>query len=177
METTRRRLLRTVPVLPLSALAGCSAFPMGASSPTPSPDYEHLGSTSIYTSDDVGLRVPDRVATVDAPSEADLIVIHGNPAVDVEQAVTWLVDGRAVALLGDRAQSTWIEWTGSEPYRETFDTTGRSEADPVPHLIVSTAVASSVTTHRYSWGDLSGNGEILEALDDAMDDIDARTPG
>lgn len=177
MEITRRRLLRAAPVVPFTTLAGCSAFPAGASSPTPTPDFEGLGSISIYTSDDVGLRVPDRIATVDAPSEADLIVLHGNPAVDVEQAVTWLANGRAVALLGDRAQSTWIEWTASAPYREAFGAGGRSEAEPAPHLIVSAAVDSSISTHRYSWPELPRNGEILEALDDAMHDIAGRTAG
>lgn len=176
METTRRRLLRTVPVLPLTALAGCSAFPTGASSPTPTPDYERLGSTLIYTSDDVGLRVPDRITTEAAPSEADLIVLHGNPVTEVEQTVTWLAAGRAVALLGDRAQSTWIEWVGSDPYREAFGTSGRSESDPAPHLIVAAAIASSVSTYRYSWADLPRNGQILAALDEAMVDIAARTP-
>ena len=173
MELPRRRLLETMTTLPVVLLAGCSALSDSTSTPTPIPSYNHLRNTPVYRSDDVGLRIPDRLPTVEAPTNADLIVIHGNPAVDAEQAVTWLADERAVALLGDSAQSTWIEWTQSGVYRETFDSKGQSEATPEPHLLVAAATGTTATTYRYSWNGLPSNTQLLDALDDAMADIEA----
>lgn len=173
MELPRRRLLQATTALSVVTLAGCSALSTGTSTPTPAPPYDHLRNTPIYRSDDVGLRIPDRLPTVEAPTNAELLVIHGNPAVDAEQAVTWLVDGRAVALLGDSAQTTWTRWTQSEAYRETFQSKGRSEATPEPHLLVATAAGTTAETHRYSWSDLPSNTQLLDALDDAIADIEA----
>jgi hypothetical protein len=158
------------------ALAGCSALSDRTSTPTQTPSYDHLRTTSIYRSDDIGLRIPDRLPTVETPTNADLIVIHGNPAVDGEQAVRWLADGRAVALLGDRAQSTWTEWTQSDAYRTAFQSNGRSEAAPEPHLIVAAAAGTTATTFRYSWDGLPSNAQLLDALDEAVADIETLTP-
>lgn len=176
MEIPRRCLLQTMSTLPIVTLTGCSAISNNSPSPTQTPTYEQLTQTPVYTSDDVGLRIPDRIPTVEAPTNADLIVLHGNPAVDAEQAVTWLADERAVALLGDRAQSTWTTWTQSESYRTTFETRGRGEADPAPHLLVAAAVETHATTYRYSWGDQPSNDEILDALNEAMGEIATWTP-
>lgn len=173
MGLPRRRLLQTTTALPVVALAGCSALSESTSTPTPTPTYDHLRNTPIYRSDDVGLRIPDRLPTVETPTNADLIVIHGNPAVDGEQAVTWLAAERAVALLGDSAQTTWTEWTQSEAYRGTFQSKGRSEATPEPHLLVAAVAGTTAKTHRYSWSDLPSNTQLLDALDDAMADIEA----
>lgn len=173
MELRRRRFLQATTALSVAALAGCSALSDSASTPTPTPSYDYLTNTPIYRSDDVGLRLPDRVPTVEAPTNADLIVVHGNPAVDAEQAVTWLAADRAVALLGDSAQNTWTEWTQSDAYRETFQSNGRSEATPEPHLLVAAAAETTAATYRYSWSDLPSNPQLLDSLDDAMADIKA----
>jgi hypothetical protein len=81
-------------------VAGCSELIGRSPSGTSTPGYDRLGQTPTYVSDDVGLRLPDDVPRVKAPSNADLVVLHGNLAVDVEQAVTWLADERVIALLG-----------------------------------------------------------------------------
>lgn len=173
---TRRRLLWSTGVIPVVALAGCSALVDSGPSATETPGFERLTETSIYTSDDVGLRLPGRIPRVDEPDAADLIVLHGNPAVDAEQGVSWLTDDRVVALLGDRAQETWIGWTESEAYRDAFGAGGTGVGEPAPHLLVAAAVGTHATTYRYSWGDQPTNGEILDALDEAMADIETRTP-
>lgn len=173
MDLPRRPLLQTTSTLSVAALAGCSFLADSTATPTATPAYDHLRETPMYRSDDVGLRVPDRLPTVEAPTNADLIVIHGTPAVDAEQAVTWLADERAVGLLGDSAQRTWTEWTQSDAYRETFQSNGRSEATPEPHLLVAAAAGTTATTYRYSWSDLPSNTQLLDALDDAIADIEA----
>lgn len=173
---SRRGLLRGATALSVLPVAGCSELLGRSPSGTPTPGYDRLGQTPTYVSDDVGLRLPDDVPRVEAPSNADLVVLHGNPAVDVEQAVTWLADERAIALLGDRAQRTWLAWTQSEEYRDTFDRQGGSESDPAPHLLVAAAIETDVTTSRFSWAELPSNRELVESLDKALDDIATWTP-
>jgi hypothetical protein len=157
-------------------LPGCSALSNRSPSTPTTPEYDHLRRTATYCSDDVGLRLPDAVPRVEAPTNADLIVLHGAPAVDAKQAVTWLADDRVIALLGDSAQQTWLDWTESEEYRDTFAGQGRSESDPTPHLVVAAAKETSVTTSRFSWGDLPSNRELVHALEGALSDIATWTP-
>jgi hypothetical protein len=176
MELTRRHLLQVTSTLPVVALAGCSDLSDGTPTPTQTPSYDHLRTSPIYRGEDIGLRIPDRLPTVEAPTNADLIIIHGNPAVDGEQAVRWLADDRAVALLGDSAQSTWTEWTQSNAYRDAFQSKGQGEAEPEPHLIVAAAVGTTATTFRYSWDGLPSNAQLLDALDEAVADIETLTP-
>lgn len=173
---TRRRLLQTACTLPAVSLAGCAAMFEGPQTATSTPEYEQLPRTAVYTADDVGVRLPESVPRVDAATNADLIVVHGNPDVEAEQAVTWLSDERAVALLGDRAQETWLDWARSDAFGDTFESGGLAEADPAPHLMVAAALGTNVSTYRYSWGNQPSNGDIVRALDDAMVEIANETP-
>lgn len=173
----RRSLLRRASTISVVALAGCSLRSNGSTSTTPTADYDRLERTATYVSDDVGLRLPESAPRVEAPTNADLLVIHGNPAADAEQAVTWLADGRVIALLGDRAQETWLGWTRSEDYRDTFGSQARSEAESEPHLLVAGAKETAVTTSRFSWADLPSNRELLQSLEQALGDIATWTPG
>lgn len=170
-QPTRRRLLQTAGTLPAVSLAGCAAMLDSSQTATSTPEYEQLPKTAVYTDDDVGIRLPETVTRVEAATNADLIVLHGNPEVEAEQAVNWLADERAVGLLGDRAQETWLDWGESEAYEETFENEGRAAADPAPHLLVAAASDTTVSTHRYSWGDQPSNGDVVRALDDAMVEI------
>lgn len=175
-HTSRRALVRSIAALPVVAVAGCAE--QSDDSPTTStPDYDHLRRTPTYVSDDVGLRLPEEVPRVDAASNADLVVVHGNPEVDAEQAVEWLADERVIALLGDRAQQTWLAWAQSEEYRTAFGEQARSEAEPAPHLLVAAARETEVTTSRFSWGDLPSNSELVRSLEEALGDIATWTPG
>lgn len=173
---TRRRLLQTAGALSTVSLAGCTAMVDSSRTATSTPEYEHLPQTAVYTDDDVGIRLPESVPRVDAPTNADLVVLHGNPEEEAEQAVDWLAGDRAVALLGDRAQETWLEWAESEAYEETFESNGRAAADPAPHLLVAAASDTDVSTYRYSWGDQPSNGDVVRALDDAMVEMATETP-
>lgn len=173
---TRRRLLQTAGALSTVSLAGCAALLDSSQTATSTPEYEQLPLTAVYTADDVGIRLPESVPRVDAPTNADLVVVHGNPEVEAEQAVNWLADERAVALLGDRAQETWLDWARSEAYRETFRSGELAAGDPAPHLLVAAASDTNVSTYRYSWGDQPSNGDIVRALDDAMVEIANETP-
>jgi len=167
---TRRRFLQGVSALSVVSIAGCSVL-SDNSTPTPTPEYDTLEETSTYRSDDVGLSLPEAVPRADSPEEAELVVVHGNPSVEPDQAVTWLTDGRAVALLGDAAAETWREWTSSDAYAEAFDDRGRAESDPAPHLLVAGANETTARTNRFSWADLPSNAELVEALDEAVADI------
>lgn len=173
---TRRRLLQTAGTLPPLTLAGCAASVDDSPTATPTPEYERLPRTAVYVADDVGVRFPETVQRVEAATNAELVLLHGSPGVDADQAVTWLADERVVALLGDGAQETWLEWADSDAYRDSFGSEGRAAADPAPHLLVAAAVETDVATHRYSWGELPSNAEILRALEDALVDIESRTP-
>ncbi|MFB6155924.1 MAG: hypothetical protein ABEJ22_08505 [Haloferacaceae archaeon] len=173
---TRRGLVQSAGALSVAALAGCSALSEDRASTTATPEYDRLRRTATYRSDDVGLRLPEEVPRVEAPSNADLLVVHGKPAVDAERAVAWLADGRVIALLGDGAQRTWTGWTGSDEYRDAFDARARSESDPAPHLLVAAAKGTAVTTSRFSWGDLPSNRELLRSLEEALGDVATWTP-
>lgn len=175
-QLTRRGLLQRTSTLSILAFAGCSALSNSSPSTTPTPEHAQLRRTPTYISDDVGLRLPDAVPRVEAPTNADLVVLHGNPAVDAEQAVTWLADERVLALLGDSAQRTWLTWTRSEDYRDTFGEQARSESDPAPHLLVAAAIETAVTTDRFSWSDLPNNSELVQSLNEALDDLATWTP-
>lgn len=173
MDTaTRRRLLQGLSALSVASIAGCSVL-SDASTPTPAPEYDTLEGTSTYRSDDVGLSLPEAVPRAASPTGAELIVLHGNPSVEADQAITWLADGRVVALLGDAATETWRGWTNSDAYAEAFDDRGRAESDPEPHLLVAGANETTVRTNRYSWGNLPSNTELVESLDEAVADIAA----
>lgn len=167
-QQTRRGVIQGASALALFALAGCSERPVQSASSSPTPDYERLRRTATYVSDDVGLRLPEEVPHVEAPTNADLIVVHGNPSTGAEQVVSWLAADRRVALLGDRAQETWLAWTRSETYRDTFGDQARGEGDPDPHLLVAAATDTAVTTDRYSWTDLPSNRDLLQSLEDAL---------
>ncbi|MEF8806528.1 hypothetical protein [Natronomonas sp.] len=174
MTLPRRRLLRAASTTPFVALAGCSFLPERTSQTTESPDYEQLRNTAVYVGDDVGLRLPESVPRVSAPTNADLLVVHGNPEVSVETAVSWLADDRAVALLGDRAQDTWLDWARSEEFEDTFDTQGVGEAEPAPQLLVGATVGVRVTTYRKTWENQPNNDEIVAALDETMSDLETQ---
>jgi hypothetical protein len=173
---TRRSFVRKTSAISVLALAGCSALPNSTPSPSPTPEYEYLGRTPTYLSDDIGLRLPERVPRAETPTNADLIVLHGIPPVDAEKAVTWLAAGHRVALLGDRAQQTWVTWTQSETYLDTFDEDARGQSEPAPHLLVAAAKDKAVTTSRFTWGDLPSNSELVQSLDEALSDIATWTP-
>lgn len=170
-SNSRRRLIQTSSTLAIFGLAGCSSLLNSESSTNQPREYTWLEEATIYVADDVGLRLPEDATQVDAPKNAELIILHGNLAVSAEQVVTWLTEDRVIALLGDRAQQSWLDVVQSDPYREAFDSDGYSLAEPAPHLLVGIAIDDRTTTYRKSWGNQPANDDILAALDETMSEI------
>lgn len=170
---SRRRLLQSASMVSFLGLSGCTSL-SNSDSTSYSPEYDQLRNTAIYVADDVGLRLPENATRVDAPENAELLILHGNLAVTAQQVVTWLKEGRIIALLGDRAEDSWFDVTQSEPYRETFDSEGFGDAEPDPQLLIAAAIENRTTTYRKTWGDQPDNNELLAALDETMTDIETR---
>lgn len=171
---SRRHVISGIGVALAGAVAGCTAF--GNEESPGDQSYMQLQQTAVYLADGVDLSVPGEVETVDAPTNADLLVLPGETAVEADQAVTWLADERVIALLGGAAESTWLTWAQSDAYRETFDEQGVSDSEPDPSLLVAGAVDLQVPTYRHSWSGDARDRDILRALDEDLTDIESRTP-
>lgn len=169
----RRRVLAATGAALSGAVAGCNALDGLAGDDAPE-SYERLQLTAVHVADEVDVSVPGEVSTVDARNNADLLVIPGDTDTGAEQAVEWLADGRVLALLGDSAEGTWLEWTQSDAYGDTFDNQGYSDSEPDPDLLVAAAVDLRVTTYRHTWGNGPRDRDVLRALDEALVDIEQR---
>lgn len=169
---TRRRVLAGAAATSIAALAGCTNLPGEA---TDEPSYERLPTTPVYLADGVDLTLPDEVETVDGPANADLLVLPDDTDVSADRAVEWLADERAVALLGDGAQDTWLDWTEDDAYISAFGDQGRAEANPAPQLLVGAYDDGLVTTYRKTWGNGPDDQDVLAELDEVLVDL-AATP-
>lgn len=167
-STSRRRVLQTSCTLSIFGLAGCAHLSSNDPSGNQSREYNHLTATTIYVADDVGLSLPEEAPTANEPDNAELIVRHGDLAVSAEQVVTWLTEDRVIALLGDRAQESWLGVVQSEPYRDVFESKGYAVGKPAPRLLVGVAVEDRTTTYRKSWGNQPANDDLLAALDETI---------
>ncbi|RDZ63860.1 hypothetical protein C5B90_12135 [Haloferax sp. Atlit-12N] len=174
-QYTRRNALRACGIAALSSLAGCSALPPDDSN-AEQPSYERLDVTPVYIADGVDLSTPADIETVSAPHNADLLVLPDETDTDATQAVEWLIDDRVLALLGEKAETTWLSWVRSDAFNDVFDTQGYSESEPAPSLVVGAKVGLRTTTSRYSWGDKPANRDVLRALDESLVAIENRTP-
>lgn len=168
---TRRQVLVTSGTAVAGALAGCSSL---NEEETPE-EYEHLQQRPVYVDEDVELSIPDTVQRVDAPGDADLIVIPDTPDIEVSQAVEWLEEKRAIALLGGEAQSTWLSWVESDAFEEAFDPQAFGEGDPEPQLLIAWDDGSLITQQQYNWVSDPSDNEMLTALNKTLGDIDPRT--
>lgn len=174
----RQCLLGLVSALPL--VSGCSTLPDAlGDSPTP-PTYESLERTPVYVAPAVSLSLPDGVPRVDAPEDAELVVLPATTDVEPAKALDWLVSGAGVALVGDGSEATLRRWKSSPAYEERFEPSeGGSDSSPNPDLLVAFAVDRDyITTHRYTWGhtDAPSDEELLDALEDALTAEASRTP-
>ena len=167
---TRRGVLATSGTAVVVALAGCSAL-SGEGTPE---EYENLQQRPVYFDEDIQLSIPETVQSVDAPGDADLIVIPDTPDIEVSQAVEWLQQKRVIALLGGEAQSTWLSWVQSDAYEEAFDPQGIAEGDPEPQLLIAWDTGSLVTTQQYSWGSGPSDSDVLSGLNETLGEIDPR---
>lgn len=170
---TRRQVLAGTAATSVASLTGCTTL-RGEGS-TDEPSYERLPQTAVYVDDGVDLTLPDEVETVRGEENADLLLLPDDTGVSADTAVDWLVDERAVALLGDDAQDTWLDWTESEAYRNAFESRGRGEASPAPQLLVGAYGDGHVTTYRKTWANGPDDRDVLAELDEILVEI-AATP-
>jgi hypothetical protein len=169
--TTRRGLLAGAGAL-TAALAGCSTLRDDGPTPTPEP-LDDLRAATVYVADGVVLSFPTFVERTDDPAAADLLVLSEDTDVSAEQVVAWLQDDRAVALVGDDPQATFLEWTDSEAFGEAFR--GFSESDPPPDVVVVGADGRALETYRATWGDGPTDEKVVRALEDGLESL-AETP-
>ncbi|RDZ52694.1 hypothetical protein C5C07_13070 [Haloferax sp. Atlit-4N] len=174
-HSTRRNALRACGIAALSSLAGCSALQTDDSD-TEKPTYERLDVTPVYVADGLDLSMPAAIETVNAPHNADLLVLPDETDTDATQALEWLTDDRVLALLGENAETTWLSWARSDAFNDVFNTQGYSESEPDPSLVVAAKVGRNTTTSRYSWGSEPSTRDVLEGLDDSLVAIEQRTP-
>lgn len=171
----RRRLLAAAGASLAAAVAGCSSLPgMGEDTPADL-SFEKLHQTPTYVAEDADLSMPEEVPVVEA-NNADLLVLPGDTGVDAQQAADWLAADRAIALLGDAAEPTWIDWERSDAFHQTFENKGYGDSSPDPDLLVGAAVGMRTTTYNRTWSDGPRERDLLRALDETLVDLAQRTP-
>lgn len=127
---TRRRILRGSSLVLFGSLTGCSAL---SDAPSDAEDlrFDRLDVRAVYVADGAEISMPAAIETVDNPYNAHVLVLPAETDVDAAQVVEWLIDDRVVALLGDEAEATWLSWTRSEAFEDTFANEGYSDAELV----------------------------------------------
>lgn len=178
-RVTRRRMLAGTVAGFTAGLAGCATLPGDEVDGEPSPGtptFRRLGETTLHVAAGVDLTVPDRVETVSEPDGADLVVLPDDSDVDAGRAADWLTAGRVVALLGEAAQATWLDWVQSDAFHEAFPSGEHAEAEPAPQLLVGVADDDRVSTYRHTWGNGHSDRDVLEALDEVLVDLAEETP-
>lgn len=171
---TRRRMLAAGAAALLGVTAGCADLRhrlAGDGDPADAQSYDRLPDMAVYVADGVDLSVPPAVGTVDGTSDADLLLLADDTDVGAARAADWLVDDRDVALYGDAAEATWLEWAGSDAYDDAFANGGVADGDPDPQLIVGTAAGDRVTTDRTTWGNPPDDEAVFLAIDEAVADL------
>lgn len=174
MPLHRRRLLAGAATL-TAAVAGCSGVP--ATDDTPEAlQFEELHQTPTCAAEAVDLALPDEVPTESDPDDAELLLVPGDTNVDAQQTADWLAADRAIALLGDDAEPTWIDWKRSDAFAEAFENEAVADNDPDPQLLVGVAVESRTATYNRTWADGPRERDLLRALDEILVDVVERTP-
>ncbi len=170
----RRRLLAGAGAALLGAAAGCTSF--GGANEPEDPDLKRLPELPVYRAAGVDLVFPEEVATVGTPEDADVVVIPGDTDVGPEQAAEWFTSGRVVALVGDGAEPTYLDWLRSDTFDDTFDNGGYGDASPDPQLLAAISVNKFLYRHNRTWGDDPSDAQLLEGLDEILVEMESRTP-
>lgn len=171
----RRRFLAATAAAVTTAVAGCSALP-GTGDTTEELTFDELHQTPTYVADGVDLTLHEEIPTVSATNNADLLLLPGDTDVDAQQAADWLAADRRLALVGDDAEPTWLDWEASEAFQETFDNEGVADGEPDPDLLVGVTFDNRTSTYGRTWADGPRERDLLRALDEIVADIDAHTP-
>lgn len=176
----RRSLLSSLAAGSLAATAGCGALDSpGGDDPsgTTSRPYDRLRTRSVYLSSDVSLGLPSGTTRVDAPDDADLLILPGTTDVGPETAIDWLAAGAGVALAGTGAQPTLVEWLESDAHAETFESDGIGVGSPPPDFLVAFGIDRQfVSTHNFTWNETSDPADerYLGALETALEEVEDR---
>ncbi|GAB7012204.1 hypothetical protein [Halolamina salina] len=171
----RRRALAAISATVTAAVAGCSNLP-GTDDTTEELTFDELHQTPTYVADGVDLTLHEEVPTVSATNNADLLLLPGDTDVAAEQAADWLAADRAIALLGDDAEPTWLDWEASDAFDDTFENRGAADSDPDPDLLVGVTFENRTATYNRTWADGPRDRDLIRALDEILVEIAARTP-
>lgn len=167
---SRRETLYISGVALLSSLSGCPDSLSDTSTPEEQ-TFDRLDTTTVYVADSVELSLPPAIQTVTEPSNADLLILPDDTAVDAQRAVEWLLADRIIALLGDDSQPKWLSWVQSDAFRDTFENGGYAKSKPTPYLVVGAKIGQYYKPYSASFGGEPNDQSILRALDDDLVDI------
>lgn len=170
----RRRLLAGAGAALLGAAAGCAS--LGGASEPEEPDIDRLTELAVYRADGVELAFPEGVNTVDEPEEAYVVVLPGDTDVGPEQAAEWFTAGRVVALIGDGAEPTYLDWRRSDTFGEAFENGGLGDASPDPQLLAAESVDRFLYRYGRTWEGGPSETQLLEGLDEILVEMESRTP-
>jgi hypothetical protein len=171
----RRRALAAISATVTAAVAGCSSLPTPGNT-SEELVFDELHQTLTYVADGVDLTLHEEVPTVSTTDNADLLLLSGDTDVAAEQAADWLAANRAIALLGDDAEPTWLDWEASEAFDDAFENQGAADSDPDPDLLVGVTFENRTVTYRRTWTDGPRDRDLVGALDEVLVDIAERTP-
>jgi len=171
----RRRLLAATGAMLTTALAGCSSLPDGGRT-SEQLVFEELHQTPTYVAEGVDIDLHEEIPTVSAKNNADLLLLPGDTDTGAEQAADWLTDDRWIALLGDAAEATWLDWEASDAFDDAFENRGAADSDPDPDLLVGTVFENRTATYRRTWADGPRDRDLVRALDEILVAIEERTP-
>lgn len=170
----RRRLLAGAGAALLGAAAGCSS--LGGASEPEEPDIDRLTELAVYRADGVELTFPEGVSTVDAPEDAYVVVLPGDTDVGPETAADWFTSGRVIALIGDGAEPTYLDWRRSDTFDATFDNEGVGDASPDPQLLAANSVDNFLYRYGRTWGNEPSETDLLKGLDEVLIEMESQTP-
>jgi len=170
----RRRLLAGAGAALLGAAAGCTS--LGGASEPEEPDIDRLTELAVYRADGVELTFPEGVSTVDAPEDAYVVVLPGDTDVGPEQAAAWFTAGRVVALVGDGAEPTYLDWRQSDTFADTFENEGLGDASPDPQLLAAESVDRFLYRYGRTWEGGPSESQLIGGLDEILVEMESRTP-
>lgn len=128
LRTSRRELCAGLALAASGTLAGCGGVFAEDEDETLTPEpYDDLRTERLFVADALSLSVPSPIETVDAPADADVVVLPATTERTAATAVGWITGGKRITLVGQAAENTWLAWQDSDAYAEAYpDHRGRA---------------------------------------------------